>query len=141
MARAVTVIEEAYADFRRVFGRGPENPWFEEYMTDDADMVVAAYGIAARIVKASIKSAREKGFKVGLIRPITLFPFPDAPFERACGSTAKFLVIEMNLGQMVEDVRLAVEGRRKVEFYGRPGGGVPTPGELLKVIKKAYPKG
>ena len=113
---------------------------FEEYMTDDAEMVVAAYGIAARIVKASIKSVREKGFKVGLIRPITLFPFPDAPFEKACGSTAKFLVIEMNLGQMVEDVRLAVNGRCQVAFYGRPGGGVPTPEELSKVIIKNYPK-
>jgi 2-oxoglutarate ferredoxin oxidoreductase subunit alpha len=102
--------------------------------------VVAAFGIAARIIKSSVKSAREKGLKVGLIRPITLFPFPDAPFDRACGDTGKFLVIEMNLGQMVEDVRLAVNGRRQVAFYGRPGGGVPTPEELVKVIIKNYPK-
>ena len=115
-------------------------PLFEEYMTGDAEMVVAAYGIAARIVKASIKSVREKGLKVGLIRPITLFPFPDEPFERTCGNTGKFLVIEMNLGQMVEDVRLAVNGRCQVAFYGRPGGGVPTPEELSKVIIKNYPK-
>lgn len=115
-------------------------PLFEEYLTDDAEMVVAAYGIAARIAKAAVKSVRDKGFKVGLIRPITLFPFPDAPFGKACGNTGKFLVIEMNLGQMVEDVRLAVNGRRQVAFYGRPGGGVPTPEELVKVIIKNYPK-
>ena len=113
---------------------------FEEYLTDGAEMVVAAHGIAARIVKASVKSARENGLKVGLIRPITLFPFPDAPFEKACRSTGKILVIEMNMGQMVEDVRLAVNGGCQVAFYGRPGGGVPTPEELLKVIIKNYPK-
>jgi 2-oxoglutarate ferredoxin oxidoreductase subunit alpha len=112
----------------------------EEFMVEDARLVVAAFGTAARISKAAVRSAREGGMKVGLIRPVTLFPFPDKPFAAAAGKAKKFLVVEMNLGQMVEDVRLAVDGRRPVEFYGRPGGGVPTPGELLKVIKRAYPR-
>jgi len=114
---------------------------FDEYMVDDARLVVSAFGTAARIARSAVRAARAEGMKVGLIRPVTLFPFPDAPFIGAAKRAKKFLVIEMNLGQMVEDVRLAVEGRRKVEFYGRPGGGVPTPGELLKVMTKAYPKG
>jgi len=110
----------------------------EEFMVEDATLIVSAFGTAARIAKAAVRTARERGAKVGLIRPITLFPFPEAAFARASGTASKFLVVEMNLGQMVEDVRLAVYGRRPVEFYGRPGGGVPTPGELLKVIMKSY---
>jgi len=109
----------------------------EGYMLEGAELVVTAFGTSARIAKAAVKAAREKGMKVGLLRPVTLFPFPDRPFREAAVKSKKFLVVEMNLGQMVEDVRLAVEGRRPVEFYGRPGGGVPTPGELLKVIQKA----
>ena len=111
---------------------------FEEYMAKDARLVVAAYGTAARIARSAVKALREEGHKVGLIRPITLFPFPDAPFCEAAArrGTKGFLTIEMNLGQMVEDVRLAVDGRKPVEFYGRPGGGVPTPNELIKVMRK-----
>ena len=110
----------------------------EEYMVGDALLVVAAYGITARIAKAAVRELREKGKRVGLIRPITLFPFPSAAFAEAAKTARKFLTVEMNLGQMVEDVRLAVDGRRPVEFYGRPGGGVPTPNELTRVITKAY---
>ncbi len=111
----------------------------ESFMAEDARLVVAAYGMAARIARAAVKTAAENGAKVGLIRPITLFPFPEEAFEMAAASRKlrRFLVIEMNNGQMVEDVRLAVRGKKPVEFYGRPGGGVPTPGELLKVIMKA----
>jgi len=111
----------------------------EGFMVDGARLVVAAYGTAARIARAAVKTLAESGAKVGLIRPVTLYPFPEAPFAEAAGrkSVRKFLVIEMNMGQMVEDVRLAVCGRKPVEFYGRPGGGVPTPGELVKVITKA----
>jgi 2-oxoglutarate/2-oxoacid ferredoxin oxidoreductase subunit alpha len=110
----------------------------EEFMVEDAQLVVAAYGTAARIAKGAVRTLREEGKKVGLIRPITLFPFPEKPFRLAALKAKKFLTIEMNLGQMVEDVRLSVEGRRPVEFYGRPGGGVPTPGELVAVIRKHY---
>lgn len=112
---------------------------YESYMVEDAEVVVAAYGIAARIAKSAVAGAREKGVKVGLIRPVTLYPFPDKPFSDAAlsGTVRKFLTVEMNMGQMVEDVRLAVCGRAPVEFYGRPGGGIPKPGEVLKVILKA----
>jgi len=113
---------------------------FEEYETSGARLVVAAFGTAARIAKAAVKTLRMEGLKVGIIRPITLFPFPDAPFAEAAKRARNFLTIEMNQGQMVEDVRLAVNGKRPVEFYGRPGGGVPTPNELVKVIRKHYPK-
>jgi 2-oxoglutarate/2-oxoacid ferredoxin oxidoreductase subunit alpha len=111
----------------------------ESFMTDGARLVVAAYGTAARIAKAAVKTVSETGARVGLIRPVTLYPFPESPFIEAAGKRQlkKFLVIEMNMGQMVEDVKLAVCGKKPVEFYGRPGGGVPTPGELVKVIMKA----
>ncbi|MGC2424794.1 MAG: 3-methyl-2-oxobutanoate dehydrogenase subunit VorB [Nitrospirota bacterium] len=113
----------------------------EEFMVDDAELIVTAYGTAARIAKSAVRQMRNAGKKVGLIRPITLFPFPDNVYRNASVRTKKFLTVEMNLGQMVEDVRLAVNGKRPVEFYGRPGGGVPTPGELYKVMAKHYPKG
>jgi 2-oxoglutarate ferredoxin oxidoreductase subunit alpha len=112
---------------------------YESYMAEDAEVVVAAYGIAARIAKSAVAEARGKGAKAGLIRPVTLYPFPDKPFSDAVlsGAVKKFLTVEMNMGQMVDDVRLAVCGRAPVEFYGRPGGGIPKPGEILKVILKA----
>ena len=111
----------------------------EEFMLDGAELVVTAYGTAARIAKSVVREMRNAGKKVGLIRPVTLFPFPEKAYRDAALFAKKFLTIEMNLGQMVEDVRLAVNGKRPVEFYGRPGGGVPTPGELYKVMAKHYP--
>lgn len=110
----------------------------ESFMVEDAQLVVAAFGIAARVAKAAVLEARKRGARVGLIRPVTLYPFPDGVFSDAAanGFVRKFLTVEMNLGQMVDDVRLAVCGRAPVEFYGRPGGGVPAPGEILKVILK-----
>ncbi|HDK17397.1 MAG TPA: 3-methyl-2-oxobutanoate dehydrogenase subunit beta, partial [Nitrospirae bacterium] len=80
------------------------------------------------------------GIKVGLFRPVTLFPFPEKEIARLCNGKRRFLTIEMNMGQMVEDVRLAVNGRTQVDFYGRPGGGLMTPDELYDVIKKHYSK-
>ncbi len=101
----------------------------------DSDIVLVAYGSVARIAKASMEMARAKGLKVGLIRPITLWPFPDKVIESACIPAKKFLVVEMSAGQMVEDVRLAVNGRRQVEFYGRMGGGIPSEEEILRQIE------
>ena len=91
---------------------------------------------AARLVKAAVLTGREKGISVGLFRPVSLWPFPYQPLRQLARKSRKFLVVEMNLGQMVEDVRLAVEGASPVSFYGRPGGGVPTPEEILGVVKK-----
>lgn len=101
----------------------------------DSDIVLVAYGSVARIAKASMQMARAKGLKVGLIRPVTLWPFPDEAIRNACLAAKKFLVIEMSAGQMVEDVRLAVNGRAPVEFHGRMGGGIPSEDEILSKIE------
>jgi len=108
----------------------------EQYEVDDADIVVVAYGVAARIVRGAVTRAREEGIKVGWIRPITLWPFPTEQISRAADEFRLFLTIEMSTGQMVEDVKLAVAGKAPVVFYGRPGGGVPTVDELLEKIKQ-----
>lgn len=108
----------------------------ECYLTDDADIVIVAYGASSRIARSAVNSARAQGIKAGLIRPITLWPFPDKPIK-ACAKTAKaFLCVEMSMGQMVDDVRLAVNGEKPVEFYGRTGGIIPTPAEVLEQIKR-----
>jgi len=108
----------------------------EQYEIDDAEIVVVAYGVAARIVRGAVSRAREEGIKAGWIRPITLWPFPTGQVSRAAEEFRIFLVVEMSNGQMVEDVRLAVNGRSPVLFYGRPGGGVPTVDEILDQIRQ-----
>jgi len=108
----------------------------EQYEVSDAEIVVVAYGIAARIVRGAVDKAREEGLKVGWIRPITLWPFPTEQISRAAEEFRVFFVVEMSLGQMVEDVKLAVAGKAPVLFYGRPGGGVPTVEEILDKIKQ-----
>jgi 2-oxoglutarate ferredoxin oxidoreductase subunit alpha len=108
----------------------------EELYMDDAEYAVVAYGITARIALAAIRRAREEGVRVGLIRPITLWPFPSAIINAAADRVLQFLTLEMSLGQMVEDVRLAVNGKRPVGFYGRTGGIVPGLRELYSQIIK-----
>jgi len=108
----------------------------EQYAIDDAEIVVVAYGVAARIVRGAVSKARQEGIKVGWIRPITLWPFPTEHISKAADQWRIFLTVEMSLGQMVEDVKLAVAGKTPVVFYGRPGGGVPTVDEILDKIKQ-----
>jgi len=115
-----------------------ELPQIELFMADDARMVVVAYGTASRIAKGAIKRVREMGLKVGLLRPKTLWPFPKKFLVDMSRMVSDFLVFEMNTGQMVEDVKLALEGRRRVHFYGRPGGIISTPDEIAKVINNIY---
>ncbi|MCF6096003.1 3-methyl-2-oxobutanoate dehydrogenase subunit VorB [Thermovorax subterraneus] len=103
---------------------------------DDAEYFVVAYGICARIAHAAVEMAREDGIKVGLIRPITLWPYPKKAFEEVLPKAKAFLTVELSLGQMVEDVKLSVEGRAPVYFYGRTGGMVPTAEEIFEEIKK-----
>ncbi|MDY6835473.1 MAG: 3-methyl-2-oxobutanoate dehydrogenase subunit VorB [Chloroflexota bacterium] len=110
----------------------------ETFMVDDAQLIVAAFGIAARIAKGAIKTARSNGLKVGLLRPISLWPFPSQVVQELAKKTKQFLVFEMNMGQMMEDVQLALEGNGQVSFYGRPGGVIPTPSEFLRVITRYY---
>jgi 2-oxoglutarate/2-oxoacid ferredoxin oxidoreductase subunit alpha len=111
---------------------------FETFCTQDAEMVVAAYGSMARVSKSSVEMARSEGLKVGLFRPITLFPFPEKALHEISKSTKSFLTVELNTGQMVEDVRLSVDRDAEVRFYGRPPGSLPSPEEVLEEIKKAY---
>ena len=111
---------------------------YETYLVDDADMVVVAYGIGARIVKGAIKRLRQENLKVGMIRPITLWPFPAKAMQNLAKTVNDFFVFEMSAGQMVEDVRLALEGRGHIHFYGRPGGVIPTPVELFRIISRHY---
>ena len=114
-----------------------ETTW-ETFMTDDAELVVVAFGIAARIAKGAVKNARAEGLKAGLLRPVTLWPFPSDNIKELAVRAKHFLVFEMNMGQMLEDVQLALEGQGETSFYGRPGGVIPTPSEVLRVISRHY---
>jgi 2-oxoglutarate ferredoxin oxidoreductase subunit alpha len=109
----------------------------ETVLTDDAEVVVVAFGMAARIAKTAVNLARAEGIRAGLIRPITLFPFPEKIIAKIAERTERFLVVEMNVGQMVEDVRLAVNGRAPVLFYGRPGGAILTVEDILSAIQSS----
>ncbi|MGE5340979.1 MAG: 3-methyl-2-oxobutanoate dehydrogenase subunit VorB [Candidatus Omnitrophota bacterium] len=110
---------------------------FEEYKLDDAEIVISSFGVTSRVCKKTVDLAREAGIKIGLLRPITLWPFPYHKYdELAKLSRVNFFIsIEMNAGQMVEDIRLGVEGKKPVYFYGRQGGIIPTPEEILGAIK------
>ncbi len=107
---------------------------YDSLYLDDAELVVTAYGIAARIASSAVRILRKEGRKVGLFRPVTLFPFPEKEIAELCNGKKRFLTIEMNTGQMVEDVRLSVNGKAQVDFYGRPGGGILAPEEAYEVI-------
>ena len=109
---------------------------YEEYMTEDADIVLVAFGITARIAKSAIAECREKGIKAGLLRPITLWPFPKKQIKALASSAKAFLSVEMSMGQMVDDVRLAVNGEKPVYFYGRTGGMIPSVEEVAAEIEK-----
>lgn len=105
---------------------------FEHYRTDDAEIILVGYGIVARILKAVVEQARARDLAVGLLRPITLYPFPVAEIRRLSRQAIEFVVVEMSNGQLLEDVRLAVEGRRPVRLYSRTGGNVPSAEEVLE---------
>lgn len=103
----------------------------ESYRIEDADLVVVAYGVTSRIVYSAVDQAREQGLKVGLLRPITIWPFPSLAVAAAADTAKQMLVVELSTGQMIEDVQLAVQSRCPVHFYGRCGGMVPTGKEIL----------
>ena len=114
---------------------------YEEYMMDDAEICIAAFGIAARVSKNAITEARRQGIKAGMIRPITLWPFPKAPFKKAAQSVKQFISVELSMGQMIEDVRLATECRVPVTLCNRVGGMIPSPDMVLEAIKEAAKNG
>lgn len=108
----------------------------DEYLCDDADIVIVAYGASSRISRTAVSQARALGIKAGLLRPVTLWPFPVKAIEKHITHVKAFLTVEMSMGQMVDDVKLAVNGRKPVHFYGRTGGIIPTPAEVLNAIKE-----
>jgi 2-oxoglutarate/2-oxoacid ferredoxin oxidoreductase subunit alpha len=111
---------------------------YETYLLDDAEMVIIAYGTSARIAKGAIKRLRQENLKVGMIRPITVWPFPTKIIQETASRINDFFVFEMSAGQLIEDVRLALEGRGHIHFYGRPGGVIPTPVELFRIVSRHY---
>ncbi len=114
---------------------------YEEYEMEDAEICIAAFGIASRVAKNAIAEARKMGIKVGLIRPITLWPFPKKPFLEATKKAHTFISVELSMGQMTEDVKLATECRRPVTLVNRAGGMIPTPEQILEAIKAAHKNG
>ena len=110
---------------------------WEEYQMEDAEICVVAFGIASRVAKNAVAEARKEGLKVGLIRPITLWPFPAAALRRAADQVKAFVSVELNMGQMIEDIRLATECRRPVSLCNRTGGMIPSPQQALEAIREA----
>ena len=108
----------------------------ELYQCDDAELVVTAYGASARVAKSAVMTARKQGLKVGLFRPKTLWPFPKKELNQAIAHASQLLCVEMSMGQIIDDVRLAINCSRPVAFFGRTGGVIPTPAEVLAEIKK-----
>ena len=121
---------EKYAEIEK-----NEAMW-EDYMMDDAEICVVAFGIASRVAKNSVVAARKEGIKVGLIRPITLWPFPNAAFE-AADNVKAFVSVELSMGQMIEDVKLATQCKKPVSLCNRCGGMIPSPDEILEAIRNA----
>ncbi len=107
----------------------------EEYKTEEAEIVLVGYGMVGRILKAVASEARSEGIKVGVLRPITLYPFPKAHFRKLAARARVFLVVEMSTGQLIEDVQLALNGKRPVEFFSRVGGNVPSHAEVLAQVR------
>lgn len=122
-------LQKKYAEIRAKEVR------YEEYMTEDADILIVAFGSASRLAQKAIELCRQEGMRVGMLRPITLWPFPTEAIRKTSTRVKAILSLEINAGQMVEDIRLAVEGRCPVHHYGRMGGIVPTPEEIVEQIK------
>ena len=131
LERHVLHLEAKYAK------ANPGVEMYEKYRTDDAEIVVVGYGIVSRLLKEAVDQARARGIKAGLFRPVTLWPFPTRELAVIAEWAGQFLTVELSNGQLIEDVKLAVNGRRPVRFYARVGGMVPTAEELLAQITKA----
>ena len=125
-------LQEKYARLEK------EDVMYEEVEVTDAELLLVAFGSVARIAKSAIEQARAEGLKVGLLRPITLYPFPGRRLAELGANCSNFLVAEMNTGQMIEDVKLSLPAGCNVDFYGRPGGSVPTPEDLYEIISTTY---
>ena len=129
--------EENFKRFERYEVIKENETMYEEYMMDDAEICVTAFGIASRVAKNAINEARKQGIKVGLIRPITLWPFPEAPFKKAADKVKAVISVELSMGQMIEDIKLATECKVPVTLCNRVGGMIPSPEQVLEAIVKA----
>lgn len=127
------LVVERYQRYRQVKAQEQRA---EAYLCDDADIIVTAYGASSRVARTAVNQARERGIKAGLLRPVTLWPFPVDAMRKAAGHAKAFLTVEMSMGQMVDDVRLAIDCQVPVHFFGRTGGIIPTPAEVLGEIEK-----
>jgi 2-oxoisovalerate ferredoxin oxidoreductase alpha subunit len=128
--KLITKLENKYQEMEE-----KEVMW-EESQTDDADILIVAYGIASRIARSAVDMARSKGMRIGLLRPISLYPFPTKRIRQLAGKAYSIMVFELSSGQMVEDVRLAVNGITPVELLRRTGGMMPTEEDILQALKK-----
>ncbi len=134
----VTGMEERNLELQKKYDTIAANETrYEESMLEDADVIIVAYGTASRIARSAVEDAREQGIKVGLFRPITIWPYPSARLSELSEKVENLLVVEMSLGQMWEDVRLAVEGKARVHLHARTGGGIPDQEEIVADLKKA----
>ncbi len=122
--------------FRRYAAVEENEVRYESYLTEDADIIVVAFGIAARVSKNAVAAARKAGIKAGLLRPVTVWPFPKKELEKLSHTAKGFLSVELNMGQMIEDIRLSVRDRRPVRLVNRAGGMIPSPDEVLAAIVK-----
>lgn len=125
---------ERYERYKRVEAN---EVMYEEYRMEDAELCVVAFGIASRVAKNAVVAARTEGIRAGLIRPITLWPFPAGVLRRAADQVKAFVSVELNMGQMIEDIRLATECTRPVTLCNRTGGMIPSPDQVLESIRKA----
>ncbi len=130
--------EENFKRFDRYKYIEENEAMYEEYMMDDAEICIAAFGIAARVAKNAINEARKQGIKAGLIRPITLWPFPSAPFKKAADKVKEIISVELSMGQMIEDIKLASECKVPVSLCNRVGGMIPSPEQVLEAIVNAH---
>jgi 2-oxoglutarate/2-oxoacid ferredoxin oxidoreductase subunit alpha len=124
------ILKKKYEDFSLTHSK------CEMYKVENAEYIIIAFGISARICKKTITMARERGIMIGLIRPLTIAPFPEKTIYEFSRKAKSILVVEMNLGQMFDDVKLAINGRAPIYFYGRTGGSIPMPSEILFEIEK-----
>jgi len=129
--------EENFKRFERYKYIEENEAIYEEYMMDDAEICIAAFGIAARVAKNAINDARKMGIKVGLIRPITLWPFPSAPFKKSADKLKEIISVELSMGQMIDDIKLASECKVPVTLCNRVGGMIPSPEQVLEAIINA----
>jgi 2-oxoglutarate ferredoxin oxidoreductase subunit alpha len=133
-------MEEINLELQEKYKKLQSEVRFEEFQTSDAEVLLVAFGLSARVCQKTVELAREKGIKVGLLRPITLYPFPSMKIKELAAKTDFLLVVEMNAGQMVEDVALAVNGIKPVHFKGRMGGMIPSPDDVLDEIESIIEK-